>query len=125
MADRGAGSLWACWGALCKSPNSPKVEPEKTFNFDDDVGNLVLDHTRMDGDGGAVRGRCQTLLCPRWVLLLFVTEFQGRAGPGVTEEVLTTVVGVAAKVEVNIVWEVTGSWRWRSPWCVENSDRVH
>ena len=25
-----------------KSSNSPKVEPEKTFNFDDDVGNLVM-----------------------------------------------------------------------------------
>ena len=91
----------------------------------DDVGNLMLDHTRMDGAGGAVGGSCRTLLCPRWVLLLFVTEFWGRARPGVTEEVLTTVVGVAAKVEVNIVWEVTGSWRWRSPWCVENSYRVH
>ena len=55
MADGGAGSLWACWGALCKSPNSPKVDPKKTVNFDDDVGNLELDHTmtRMDGDGGA------------------------------------------------------------------------
>ena len=25
MADRGAGSSWACWGALCKSPNSDQV----------------------------------------------------------------------------------------------------
>ena len=43
-------------GGPYKSPNSPKVEPEKTFNFDDDVGNLELDHTmtRMDGDGGAM-----------------------------------------------------------------------
>ena len=66
----------------------------------------MLDHARMDGDGGAVRGRCQTLLCPRWVLLLFVTEFQGRAGPGVTEEVLTTVVGVAVKVDINVKEEL-------------------
>ena len=29
-------------GGPYKSPNSPKVEPEKTFNFDDDVGNLVM-----------------------------------------------------------------------------------
>ena len=44
----------------------------------------------MDGDGGAVRGRFQTLLCPRWVLLLFVTEFWGRAGPGVIDEIPDT-----------------------------------
>ena len=66
----------------------------------------MLDHTRMDGDGGAVGGSCQTLLCPRWVLLLFVTEFWGRAGPGVTEEVLTTVVGVAVKVDINVKEEL-------------------
>ena len=53
-------------GGPYKSPNSPKVEPEKTFNFDDDVGNLELDHTmtRMDGDGGAIGESCQALLCP-------------------------------------------------------------
>ena len=57
-------------------------------------------------DEGAVGESCQTLLCPRWVLLLFVTEFQGRAGPGVTEEVLTTVVGVAVKVDINVKEEL-------------------
>ena len=33
---------------------------------------------------------CQTLLCPRWVLLLFVKEFWGRARPGVNDETLGT-----------------------------------
>ena len=52
-------------GGPSKSSNSQRVEPEKTFNFDDDVGNLELDHTmtRMDGDGGAIGESCQTLLC--------------------------------------------------------------
>ena len=35
-----------------------------------------------------------------------MTEFQGRAGPGVTEEVLTTVVGVAVKVDINVKEEL-------------------
>ena len=29
---------------------------------------------------------CRTLLCPRWVLFLFVKEFQGRARQGVNDE---------------------------------------
>ena len=77
-------------GGPFNSSNSQRVEPEKTFNFYDDVGNLVLDHTRMDGDGGAVGERCQTLLCPRWVILLFVKDFQGRARPRVIDEALGT-----------------------------------
>ena len=77
-------------GGPFNSSNSQRVEPEKIFNFYDDVGNLVLDHTRMDGDGGAVGERCQTLLCPRWVILLFVKDFQGRARPRVIDEALGT-----------------------------------
>ena len=38
----------------------------------------------------AVGVSCQTLLCPRWVLFLFVKEFQGRARQGVNDETFGT-----------------------------------
>ena len=92
-----------------KTSNSQEVSPSRrlastttsaTSSLLQPGSNLELDEKQYDG------GSCQTLLCPRWVLLLFVTEFQGRAGPGVTEEVLTTVVGVAVKVDINVKEEL-------------------
>ena len=58
------------------------------------------------GDGGAVGVSCRTLLCPRWVLFLFVKEFWGRAQQGVTEEALIA-VGVAAMLVI-IFWRSWG-----------------
>ena len=38
-------------------------------------------------------GSCPTLLCPRWVILLFVKKSQGRARQRVTDETLGTSYG--------------------------------
>ena len=41
----------------------------------------MLDHTRMDGDGGAAGGSCQALLCPG-VGSPSVKEFKGKLDKG-------------------------------------------